>query len=255
MLICWSCTLVLGAEVRDSVLYLDGDVAPYAYCDRMDIREVRFERGSRVSKIGEYAFMGCANLREVVLPDSLKELGEGCFRETGVRSITLPQGVEKLPRYLFAWCGDLESIALPSGLDDIASHAFIYCGKLQSVTIPSGVKHIGSNAFSECRSLREVVLPADMQELESYAFSECVSLERAVMPSNHRLLGELIFSGCRSLRELTVMSPRPPKFDCDSYIFELDETALYSQCRLRVPSQSRAAYRRAAGWRLFKHIE
>ena len=90
-----------------------------------------------------------------------------------------------------------------------------------------------------------------MKELESYAFSECVSLESAVMPANRNMLGELIFSGCRNLSRLTVMSPVPPTFDCNSFIFEPDETELYKNCRLLVPEGKEAAYKSARGWCLF----
>ena len=243
--------------MRDSVLLVSNSVTEikaYEFADRMDIKEVRFESGSKLKTIGEYAFLGCGNLRAIKLPQSLVTLGEGCFRECAISELTIPSNVKAIPKAMCAWNSDLETVKLPSRLNDIGSHSFAYCGKLNHVNIPSAVTHIGSNAFSRCGSLEKIVLPAGMKELESYAFSDCKALRSAVMPSNANLLGELIFSGCINLRTLTVKSLTPPPFDCNSFIFEPDETALYDSCILLVPASSIEKYRRAPGWKLFKNI-
>lgn len=243
-------------ELNDSVLVIPATVTnipPYFFADRKDFVRVEFEPGSQLHSIGEYAFLGCSSLREIELPPSLEDLGEGAFRETGLREITIPSSVSKLPKGLFAWCGRLRSVSLPDSLLDIGSHAFAYCGALEQIQIPSGVAHIGSNAFSRCVALKSVEIPDAVTELESYAFSDCVSLKTAKLPANDRLLGELIFSGCTSLQKLYAPSPTPPKFDCNSFIFEPDETQLYSTCKLIVPNPRR--YRTAPGWFLFKNIK
>lgn len=245
--------------VRDSVLHIPGGtrvVRAYSFADRDDFREIRFEAPVMVSEIGEYAFLGCSNLREVNLQRTVRTLGEGCFREcTGLRKAFLPAGVTALPRYIFSWCEKLAEVRMPSGLRDIAAHAFAYCGSLTGIVIPSTVTHIGSNAFSFCGSLREVSVPDAVTELESYAFSECISLRSARLPGRRDLLGELIFSGCRALERIEEPSTVPPKFDCDSHLFEDNESWMYSKCVLYVPGGSVRAYREARGWSCFESIE
>lgn len=241
-------------QLRDSVLTIAceaTEIHPYEFKDRSDIREVRFEPDAKIESIGDYAFLGCENLKEIELPASLRRLGEGCFRETGMTRVEIPASVTAIPKAAFAWCEALENVKLPERLADISSHAFAYCRKLNNIDIPESVSHIGSNAFTRCLSLEKISLPAAMKELESYAFSDCVKLREAVLPANSNMLGELIFSGCESLRDLTVMSGTPPTFDCDSFIFEPDETALYARCRLHVPAASRSLYKIAPGWKLF----
>lgn len=92
--------------VRDSVLYIPGGtraVRAYSFADRDDFREIRFEAPVKVTEIGEYAFLGCCNLRELSLPRTVRTLGEGCFREcTGLRMAVLPSGLTALPRYLLS---------------------------------------------------------------------------------------------------------------------------------------------------------
>ena len=171
-------------SVTDSVLTVSNTVLrveAYAFADRNDIREVRFEDGSRLHSIGEYAFMGCSNLKNITLPASLRTLGEGCFRECGLTSLAVPDGVKELPKGMCAWNEELRTVSLPAGLADIAAHAFAYCKSLESIAIPRAVSHIGNNAFSCCYTLAEVTLPRAMRELESYAFSDCRSLRLSLI--------------------------------------------------------------------------
>ncbi len=244
-------------EVRDSVLVIAAgtrSIPAYAFADRADFHTVRLPAGATLREIGDYAFLGCASLREIDLGAGVRKLGVGAFRECGGLRSARISGVTKIPKECFSWCGALEEVVLSRSLADIGSHAFAYCGALRAVAFPSGLAHIGSNAFSFCSGLREVELPATITELESYAFSECVSLERAVLPGNGKMLGELIFSGCRGLREIVEPSPAVPTFDCASTLFEATEGWMYEACRLLVPARSVAAYRTAEGWGLFDQI-
>ena len=247
--------VVAGTSLsKDSILTFNADVreiAPYQFVNRKDIRGVRFAPGSKLEKIGEYAFLGCENMRAISLPSGLKSLGEGCFRECGLTSLNIPSGVKALPKAMCMWDTLLREVKLPSHLEDIGSFAFTYCEDLRDIIIPQTVRHIGSNVFGRCRSLESITLPKNMKELESYAFAECVNLRKAVLPANANLLGELMFSGCRNLKDLTVMSTTPPPFDCNSFIFEPDETDLYRQVRLHVPKTAQSSYRNAPGWNLF----
>ncbi|MDE7414083.1 MAG: leucine-rich repeat domain-containing protein [Muribaculaceae bacterium] len=246
-------------EVMDSVLVVSREVkriGSYAYRDRVDIAEVRFEDASELTSIGDYAFLGCSNLRRIILPSGLRTLGEGSFRECGsLESITIPDGVSKLPGYLFYWCENLRDVKLPMWLESIGRSCFAYCRNLREIPRLIGLKNIGMNAFSRCESLREVWLGKRVKSLESYAFSDCVNLRKISFPPNSSELGELILSGCERLEEIEQMSVVPPKFECNSFLFEPDEEELYSRVRVVVPASARGAYRRAHGWRLFKRID
>ncbi len=189
---------------------------------------------ARTAKIPAYAFQYRTDFKAVRFetPCTLHEIGQNAF----------------------AWCENLEEIDLPASLVDMKRLAFGYCFKLRRVSVPSRMKHIGSNAFSFCKSLQEIELPASITELESYAFSECVSLKRAVLPGNGKLLGELIFSGCRNLESISINSSIPPKFDCNSTLFEETERFMYERCVLYVPAKAIDAYSRAWGWKLFSTI-
>lgn len=219
-----------GAEVCDSVLTVSGPIAESQFSDRDDFHTVRI---SGATEIPAYAFNYCSNLRRV----------------------ELAAGVVKVGRGAFAWCTRLEKVNLPASLRDLANDAFAYCMSLRDVRIPDGVTHIGSNCFSYCKSLTGIVLPSAVRELESYSFNECSALVSISLPPNDRLLGEMILAGCIGLRSVTEASPVPPKFDCDSQLFDPDESERFDNVVLYVPARSVEAYRNARGWRLFKNIK
>lgn len=253
-----SCSDVAGVTVRDSVLTVAASVRSLparAFADRTDFNRVVFAGQSSLTEIGEYAFLGCSRLREIELPARLKKIGEGAFREcSALQRVAVPAGVRKLDRYTFSWCTSLADVSLPAALADIGSGCFSYCTSLRLIDLPGAITHIGANVFSYCTSLEEIKFPSSITELESYACSECRSLRRATLPGNRHLLGELIFSGCQALETITINSPVPPEFDCNSTLFEDNERFMYSRCRLLVPARALDAYRRAPSWRLFQDI-
>lgn len=245
--------------VEDSVLVIPAGtlrIEAYAFADRDDFHSVRFEGRPELTAVGDYAFLGCKNLREIILPSSVRTLGQGVFRECGaLERVALPKGVSVIPRYAFAWCGRLQTVSMESDVRDIQAHAFAYCGNLLTFDFGRLLTHIGSNAFSFCGSLEEVRLPASITELESYAFAECLRLRRIQLPANPHLLGELILSGCRAMEEVVEMSAAVPKFDCESTLFEPGDSEVYERCVLRVAPGKAAAYSVAPGWNLFSRIK
>ena len=79
----------------------------------------------------------CTHLREVVLNDGLKNIGDNAFRGCS-----------------------LDSITIPSTVVEIGTDAFQNCGKLKEVVFNEGhfgLQSIGDRAFYDCRSLE--VLP------------------------------------------------------------------------------------------------
>ncbi|MCM1153287.1 MAG: leucine-rich repeat domain-containing protein [Muribaculum sp.] len=228
------------------------ELPDYAFADLADLKEVRFEEGSRLKTVGEHAFLGCESLQRISLPPGVEKLGTGCFRECkSLKNMKVPERVREIPGMAFRECSALERVDLPCGLQDIKQFAFIYCESLDSLKLPSGLVHIGNNAFSRCVSLTSVSIPDKVTEIESYAFSDCHGLREARLPANGHLLGELLFNSCDNLILLEEPSPDVPRFDCNSFIFDpLDEEA-YGRCRLKVPEEKRDAYASAPGWSLF----
>ncbi len=89
--------------------------------------------GKKVTRIGKRAFCYRFDLTSVILPHSIKSIGEQAFCVTGLQQVTLTEG-----------------------LTSIENGAFQGCSKLTGITIPSTVTDIGYNAFNSCNRLAEV---------------------------------------------------------------------------------------------------
>lgn len=89
-------------------------------------------------------------IKSVVLPDSMERIGYLAFQGfSGLTSITIPEGVTHIEEMAFENCTKLSSVQLPSTLKTIEQNAFKYCEALESITIPSSVSTIEASAFTD----------------------------------------------------------------------------------------------------------
>lgn len=86
-----------------------------------------------VTQIGDYAFAGCTDLKDISFASSVQEMGE----------------------YAFAYCYGLERIAVNEGCVRIGSHAFDNCNNLTKVSLPATMETIEEFAFSFCSALQD----------------------------------------------------------------------------------------------------
>lgn len=97
-------------------------------------------------------------------------------------SIVLPEGMETLGEYAFAYCTSLEYVSLPESLKTIGNSAFSRAG-FSSIRIPQGVTSLGSQAFADCTALQGIDLSGlTLASLGDRVFGGCSSLEQAILP-------------------------------------------------------------------------
>lgn len=78
-------------------------------------------------EIGESAFCDCISLRSLHLPDSLEKIGAGAFWLcTGLGAIFIPDKVTTIGENAFNWCEDAKVLVLGKSVDYIGRYAFIY---------------------------------------------------------------------------------------------------------------------------------
>ena len=167
---------------------------PPWYDYRTAIRTVTIQNG--ITSVWLKAFLGCTNLTEVTLPDTLKIIETYAFRE----------------------CTSLRSVQLPDGLEEIWTSAFSASG-LESIYIPDSVTAIGESCFSGSRSLRYVHLPEGMESIPPRIFMDCTSLKVIDFPSTLKHIGESGLMECASLEQIDL----PPAMEDVDF-----ETALYT---------------------------
>lgn len=120
-------------------------------------------------------------LKEVVLPNSLKEIGDMAFYG----------------------CHNLESVEIPDGVEKIGMDAFNQCRMIADITIPSKISEIEDGTFIGCVSLKEIEIPSNVLYIGNEAFRYCYSLEKVVIDDGCGYIGEKAFQ-CGHIMDITV---------------------------------------------------
>lgn len=147
-----ACAMV-GRRVMDFSDNGDGTLTAVRCVDRqVDDLDIQFEAGAcPVVAIAPRAFEGCAALRRVILPESLRQIGEMAFSGCShLRLLTIPGGVQRVGTLAFAKCSQLERVRIEPGVVQLGPSCFSKCAALKRVEMPASVTQIGGGAFFGC---------------------------------------------------------------------------------------------------------
>ena len=111
-----------------------------------------------VKTIGKDAFGYCENLKELVFPTSVTELGNSVGGGSGVETVYVGDNVNEIPVAAFHTCTNLKTVFLGSGITSIKSNAFAWTSKLSKVYLFSeDVISIDDGCFP--KSLSTIYVP------------------------------------------------------------------------------------------------
>ncbi len=91
-----------------------------------------------VFAIMENTFCGCEKLKEVILGDGLKLIGDCAFAGCGFQEIFIPHNVRIIGESCFCENDNLKSVYLPAELDAISEDCFQNCESLKNIFVPLG---------------------------------------------------------------------------------------------------------------------
>lgn len=114
------------------------------------LKEVTLPEG--LTYLGDYAFLGAANLKSITLPSTLTTIGLGAFESTGLTGITIPSDVKTIKEGAFGGTG-LTSVTIPDKVETLGQGVFENCTQLTSINIPKSVKSMGILMFDGCTAL------------------------------------------------------------------------------------------------------
>ncbi|MCH5152717.1 MAG: leucine-rich repeat protein [Clostridiales bacterium] len=146
----------------DGLIYVDNVL--YGYKGNMPANfALEIQEGTVA--IAANAFENQANLTSITLPESLKTIGYGAFKDcTNLHTVNwnaiscdILLDVEFSP--IFNGCESLEEINIGNKVTTIPKYAFYYCSGLKSITIPKNVVSIGYGAFDSCTGLESITIP------------------------------------------------------------------------------------------------
>ena len=127
------------------------------------------------TKVGDWAFTGCASLWAVNLSSSVS-IGTSAF--SGCTSLA---------------SADLRNVS------SLGDKAFYGCSALESVSLDN-LAEIGTKSFANCVSLKTASISAF--KIKGWSFTGCVSL-RSIDLSATKYIGTSAFSGCKPIESIT----------------------------------------------------
>ena len=231
--------------------------------EKLDLSEARIVKGgdfyyenhwgknyTNIDEIGDYAFMGCKTLKEVILPSSIKEIGYYAFYGCdNLSDFDVPTNVENIGSSAFYGCHNLAKIKIPEGVTCIREFTFSGCENLREVSLSSNIEAIESGAFMNCKKIENIILPSKLKSIGSQAFCSCYALTNITIPQSVSLVDEYAFQECWGLLSIRVFWSLPLKIN-ENVFFQVDK----KNCVLYVPLNSYQDYWLADGWGDFLNI-
>lgn len=186
--------------------------------------------------IANFALFGNKTLTDLILPNSVKIIGNAAFAGTKLNNVVIGSGVEVIGEQAFATCQNLSTVILgsydfdegelaESSLKKIGDYAFKDCLLLDSIEIPSSVTVVGTHAFRDSgifKKAEDVVYAGkwlvDFTEkfsgevnvkngtvgIANYAFYKCTALTSISMPNTVKYVGRAAFYKCTELTSVTL---------------------------------------------------
>ncbi len=171
-----------------------------------------------VTCIQDVAFVGCKSLKKIKLPSSLKRIGLGSFRDSGVQKIALGKNFTSLASLAFDDGSKLQSIKVSEKNQKFSSSKGVMYNKKKTklfcyppnrkgkaFVIPKKVKTVSEYAFCYNQNLKSIVISSKVKKINSSSFFYCLKLSNLTIKSKKNLLiDEWAFYYCKSLKTVTL---------------------------------------------------
>ena len=184
-----------------------------------------------VTKIGDSAFINCANLTKIDVTAGNKYYSSAngvlfnkdkseliCY-PAGIKNVgySIPDGVTVIRDRAFNKCLSLNSITIPKSVQDIETYSFFGCTSLEAINVAASNKNyadVNGILFSKDKT-KIVCYPANKKNM-SYsipvsvkvvgvaAFRDCIYLKGITIPDSVTNIEHHAFSNCKSLKSITI---------------------------------------------------
>ena len=149
-----------------------------------------------IKKIGEWAFYNVKTIEKVDYANDAVEIGHGAFSNSGITHLDIPSTVKTIGYSAFE-NSTIETLDM-SHIEFIGSSAFEDCKYFKAnqdgVLDLALTDSIPNYAFKNCASLEKAVL-RKLSYLGKEAFSNCTNLEFVTLPDSYELTNSSCFSG------------------------------------------------------------
>lgn len=109
------------------------------------------------------------NIKELVLPNSVTEIGESAFENVNLEKVTLPRHLQALGDKAF-YNNKLKKLVMPDDMENISGEDAFSHNALEELTLPNKLQSISSSTFRN-NNLTKVVLPDSLTNISGSAFA------------------------------------------------------------------------------------
>lgn len=128
---------------------------------------------------------------------------QGAFQNSGLSSVTIPEGVETIGPHAFYW-SRLLAVDFPTSLKHIGAKAFgltaIGFGG-EAIVLPDGLRGIGEQAFRGC-NFQQMIIPDSVTALGNSAFANCKQMTFLKIGTGTAVLPSGAFENCDKLKRV-----------------------------------------------------
>lgn len=159
--------------------------------------------GVEIISIGDLAFKNSRDFSRLVIPDSITNIGEYAFENTGLTQLSIPDSVTAIGKYAFIY-SSIESIDIGNSITTLATGTFYECRQLKSVNLSQKLNSIGECAFYFCDNLNTIRLPDSLQTIGHNSFAKCIALDNLIIPDSVTSIDSAAFT---SVPQITYDGP------------------------------------------------
>ena len=227
-------TAIGDGALRDSAAKIVGITLPSTIKEignrAIDCRYLKYLKlNDGLEVIKDYAIDCGDQLETLVIPDSVKYIGDEAISGEALKNITMPQNLEYIGKRIFF--GSAYDADPTNRVDGIQYHGqyliagirtvYITGSEMDSsatidkngrihkweatgdIEIREGTTLMGVDAF-EMSNITSVKLPSTLKSISHLGFYWCKNLNNVVIPGNVKEIGDNAFSWCESLSNLTI---------------------------------------------------
>ena len=196
--------IIIPKNVKNMGISDYGGESSFAECKNLET--VIFEEG--MEKIPSFALCECKSVKNITIPESVREIAYAAFKNTGIETIKLPSLLVDIGQSSLSNCKSLKSIEIPSSVERIDRAAFAGC-EFEEVRLPESLETIGTQAFDSSK-LKEIIIPKNVTTMgDSYnggksSFAECKNLETVIFEEGMEKIPICALCECKSVKNITI---------------------------------------------------
>ena len=192
--------LVARVQKQDENLYDDDDSAYPGVFENSGLEKI--EIPGNVKVLSRACFRNCTALKNAILHEGLKIIGERCFRGAGLVSVEVPASVERIGLKAFSRTFRLRDFRLVPGPAQVRLEEFVLqLSAVRDCDLGDRVQVLPRGMFWGCRGIHNFSLPEKLQKIASACFRDSDVMHLQI-PASVEEIGDYAFQNCVYLREV-----------------------------------------------------